>query len=312
MAKHDARGGDAKEVKSIWLDGEIVPFAEGKIHVHSGGAFYGANVFEGIRSYWNEQKQQMYCFRLRDHYRRFRRSLAMMRFDFPYSDEEVEGSLLDVIRSNELQEDVHLLQVAYLKVFGLDNPGPIGMYIVPRKVGRVFGEGLHCCVSSWVRTADNAIPVRIKVGSNYQNGRLAALEARANGYDMAILMTRTGKVAEGPGANIFVVRDGTVLTPPVTADILEGITRLTVMQILEEDFGLRAVERDIDRTELYACEEAFFCGTAYEITPILSIDKLPVGGGVKAGPLSRDLQRRYFDLVRGNVSDHDEWRTPVY
>jgi branched-chain amino acid aminotransferase len=166
-------------------------------------------------------------------------------------------------------------------------------------------------VSSWTRTSDNAIPIRLKSGSNYQNGRLATLQAKADGYDAPILLNRGGTVAEGTGATFFMVRRGTLLTPPLTADILESITRVTLLSDVIPDLGLEVVERDIARTELYVADEAFFCGSGYEITPITSIDKFPLGTG-EVGPITKRLSKAYMDLVRGVDKRHPEWRTPVY
>jgi branched-chain amino acid aminotransferase len=234
----------------------------------------------------------------------------MMRFSVPYSDVDLYEAVREVIRANDVHEDIHMHLVAYVLGTGLDATTPTGLYINPRRRPSA-PAGLRCCVSSWTRTNDNAIPIRLKSGSNYQNGRLATLQAKADGYDAPILLNRGGTVAEGTGATFFMVRRGVLLTPPLTADILESITRVTLLQDVIPDLRLEVQERDIARTELYVADEAFFCGSGYEITPILSIDKFPMGNG-EVGPITRKLLRAYMDLVRGVDKRHSEWRTPVY
>jgi len=301
-----------RELK-IWMNGRLVPPAEAVLPVNSAAVFYATNVFEGIRAYWNPADEELYGFRLKEHVTRLRESMKMMRFTVPYSDEDLQDAVREVLRGNELREDIHMHLVAYVVGVGLDATTPTGLYINPRRRARVAPEsGLRCCVSSWLRTADNAIPIRLKCGANYQNGRLATLQAKADGYDGPILINQRGTVAEGTGATFFMVRKGRLVTPPVTSDILESITRATLIEDLcPSVLGMDVVEREIARTELYVAEEAFFCGSGYEITPIVSIDRFPVGDG-SVGPMTRRLLSAYMDLVRGVDKRHPEWRTPVY
>lgn len=301
-----------RELK-IWMNGRLVPQAEAVLPVNSAAVFYATNVFEGIRAYWNPADEELYGFRLKEHVTRLRESMKMMRFTVPYGDEDLYDAVREVLRGNEIREDIHMHLVAYVLGTGLDATTPTGLYINPRRRARVAPDsGLRCCVSSWLRTADNAIPIRLKCGANYQNGRLATLQAKADGYDGPILVNQRGTVAEGTGATFFMVRKGRLVTPPVTSDILESITRATLIEDLcPSVLGMDVVEREIARTELYVAEEAFFCGSGYEITPIVSIDRFPVGdGGV--GPMTRRLLSAYMDLVRGVDKRHPEWRTPVY
>lgn len=301
-----------RELK-IWMNGRLVPQAEAVLPVNSAAVFYATNVFEGIRAYWNPADEELYGFRLKEHVTRLRESMKMMRFTVPYSDEDLYDAVREVLRGNELREDIHMHLVAYVMGVGLDATTPTGLYINPRRRARVAPDsGLRCCVSSWLRTADNAIPIRLKCGANYQNGRLATLQAKADGYDGPILVNQRGTVAEGTGATFFMVRKGRLVTPPVTSDILESITRATLIEDLcPSVLGMDVAEREIARTELYVAEEAFFCGSGYEITPIVSIDRFPVGdGGV--GPMTRRLLSAYMDIVRGVDKRHAEWRTPVY
>jgi len=235
-----------------------------------------------------------------------------MRFTIPYQDLDLYDAVREVLKGNEAREDIHMHLVAYVAGVGLDATSPTGMYINPRRRPRIGdGNGLKACVSSWQRTSDNAIPIRLKCGANYQNGRLAGLQAKADGYDSPIFLNQRGSVAEGTGATFFMVRKGKLVTPPVTSDILESITRSTLIESLAPAIGLDVVERDIARTELYVADEAFFCGSGYEITPILSVDRFPLGDG-KIGPVTQRLLNTYMGVVRGTDQRFPEWRTPVY
>ncbi|MBI4640034.1 MAG: branched-chain-amino-acid transaminase [Candidatus Tectomicrobia bacterium] len=301
------------DIRYLWMNGGLVPFEDAKIHVTSTGAFNGANVFEGIAGYWNEEKEEMYCISLREHFTRFFESMKMMRFSIPYPLRDLESFIREVIIGNEFRQDIHMIMAAYVEGSGPTATEPTGLYINPRRKVRSEGtiNGLHCCISSWVRTSDLAIPIRIKSGSNYQNGRLAGLQAQVDGYDAPILLNNRGEISEGTGATFFMVRKGEVVTPPVTSDILESITRTTLIQLFEEEMGLTVKEREIDRTEVYVAEEAFFCGTGFEVTPIVSVDRFPLGNG-KVGPITDKIRSIYFDIVRGVSGKHTEWLTPIY
>ena len=297
----------------IWMNGKLVSQAEAALPVNSAAVFYATNVFEGLRAYWNDEDEELYCFRLAEHFSRFRESMKMMRFTIPYSDDDLIEAVRETLSGNEIREDVHMHMVAYVLGTGLDATTPTGLYVNPRRRPRQeAGTGIACCVSSWARTSDNAIPIRLKSGSNYQNGRLATLQANADGYDQPIFLNKDGHVAEGTGATFFMVRKGRLVTPPVTADILESITRTTLMENIYPDlFGMEVVEREIDRTELYVADEAFFCGSGYEITPITSIDRFPLGDA-KVGPVTQRLSDAYMDIVRGVDKRFPEWRAPTY
>jgi branched-chain amino acid aminotransferase len=297
----------------IWMNGRLVPQDQATLPVNSAAVFYATNVFEGLRAYWNERDGELYGFRLADHFSRLRESMKMMRFTVPYSDDDLFEAVREVMRGNDVREDVHMHLVAYVLGTGLDATTPTGLYINPRRRGRVMeGRGLSCCVTSWARTSDNAIPIRLKCGANYQNGRLATLQAKADGYDSPIFLNQHGKVAEGSGATFFMVRKGRLVTPGTSNDILESITRVTLMDyVCPEVLGMEVVERVIDRTELYTADEAFFCGSGYEITPITSIDRFPLGSG-EVGPITRRISSAYMNLVHGVDARHPEWRTPTY
>jgi branched-chain amino acid aminotransferase len=297
----------------IWMNGKLVTQAEAVLPVNSAAVFYATNVFEGLRAYWNETDDQLYCFRLDEHFARFRESMKMMRFTVPYSDADLHAAVKATLTGNAFREDIHMHLVAYVAGAGMEATSPTGLYINPRRRGRIAEDsGLRCCISSWARTSDNAIPIRLKCGANYQNGRLAVLQAKADGYDAPIFLNQLGRVAEGTGATFFMIRKGQIVTPPVTSDILESITRTTLIEKLcPEAIGMQVVEREIARTELYVAEEAFFCGSGYEITPITSVDRFPLGDG-HVGAITQKLSTAYMNIVRGTDKRYPEFRTPVY
>lgn len=298
----------------VYLDGQIVPWDDAKLHVFSPAVKYGAGVFEGIRGYWNEDENQMYVFRVAEHLARLRYSQIMMRFDRIFEPQDVEPPMLELIRRNGHRATIHIRPTVFVDGYQESAAtGPIGMFVTTfeRPASSYLQTGCSVQVSSWQRLSDRAMPVRVKANANYNNSRYAGIQARVDGYDTAIMLNDRGQVSEGPGMCLFIVRGGRPLTPSVTSDILESITRDTVIEILDADFGLSTTEREIGRSELYAAEEAFFCGTAWEVTPITSIDGLAVGDG-QVGPITKRLQDRYFDIVHGRVADDRGWLTPVY
>ena len=294
----------------IFLNDEIVPWEDAKVHVSTVAFKFGTAVFEGLRGYWNEDHQQMYLFQMDAHMRRLEYSQKFMQvFDGAY----VREKTIELLRANEFRATVHSMATVFVEGFG--GPavsGPVGLAITAATRGGPgqLEEGCTAQVSSWQRVADNAMPMRVKCNANYQNGRLAGMQARADGYDTAILLNARGKVSEGPGMCFFMMRDGVASTPHTSSDILESITRSTVIDLLRES-GVEVQERDIDRSELAAADEAFFCGTAWEVTPVTAIDRLKVGDG-EVGSVVRGLQERFFSVARGESADHPEWRTPVY
>ena len=300
--------------KYLSMNGKIVPFAEATIHSLTPAVKYGTAVFEGIRGYWNDKRKDMYIFRLEEHLNRLHFSMKVMRFNHHLENRQMREALIDLIKANEIREDIHIRLLVWVDGEGdMNATGPIGWSIaaLPRPPSKEVRDGVHCAVSSWRRIDDNSMPARVKAVANYNNGRLATLQARADGYDNAIILTQRGMVSESPGSCFFMVRDGMPVTPGVTSDILESVTRATVMRICKEYLGRDTTEREIGRTELYAAEETFFCGSGYEIQPILTIDRQPVGTG-KPGEFTRALQQKYFSIVRGETADHAEWRVPVY
>lgn len=298
----------------ISMNGKIVPWDEARMHVYSPAVKYGAGVFEGIRGYWNDEREEMFVFRLAEHMERLEFSQRVMRFADIVPADALSRATLDVLRANEFRETVHIRPMVLVDGDGENNAaGPVTWCVVatPRPMPKRVETGCSVQVSSWTRISDRQTPPRVKANANYNNARFAAMQADNDGYDTALLLNLQGKVAEGPGMCFFMIRDGVPITPSVTSDILESITRATLLQLCREEFGVEPVERTVDRTEIYGCEEAFFCGTGWEITPITSVDRIPIGDG-KTGAFTKRLQKLYFDMVFGRTPDRREWLTPVY
>lgn len=297
------------------LNGDVIPFEDGTIHIASPAVKYGIGVFEGVRAYWNETDEQLYAFRLRDHMERLKQSMKLLRLEDTYSIEDLEDGVLRMIRANDFRTTIQMRVVALLddEKTLRHAAGPVMLCIhgAPREPHDFLAMGLTAGTSSWIRPSDNALPVRVKCNANYVNARLAEMEARAGGFDRAILLNNRGKVAEGPASTLFIVRNGQPMTPGVSSDILESITRDTLIHLLREEFDLDTTQRDIDRSEIYTAEEAFLCGTLAEVSPIVSLDGLPIGDG-KVGPITAALQHTYQDVVYGRSNAHPEWRTAVY
>jgi branched-chain amino acid aminotransferase len=295
------------------MNGAVIPYGEARVHVLSTAMKYAASVYEAMRAYWSDAEQQLYVFRLGEHIQRLQRSAKIARIPLPADRARLESEVLEVIRANDLREDLHVRLIVFVDTDdgGLPSREPVSYVVAPMPTARYFSGGLHVAVSSWHRTADNAIPPRVKAAANYQNSRLALLQAKTDGYDDAILLNANGMVAEGPGYTLFAVRDDQPITPPVTSNILEGVTRATLITLFRESMGVEVCERDLARTELYLADEAFFAGTAAEVTPILSVDRHPVGDGM-VGPLTAKVQDAYFRTVRDGSASHPEWRRAVY
>lgn len=305
----------SNENRLIWLNGEIIKLSQATINILSPTAQFGANVFEGIRCYWCDQEKQLYAFRLDDHYRRLKNSIKMFRIEDRYSIQELKKGLIDVIKANEYKQDIAVRQTVFIDGYGSwFSKGPANMFIAPIPKGRGLydkNEGLKACVSSWERISDRNISPKVKVGANYINSRMAQMEALENGYDSAIFMNSQGKIAEGPGSCLFIVRDGKLITPPCTASILESITRDTIIEISKNLLNIEVIERDIDRTELYICDEVFLCGSAMEITPVINVDGYVVGNGFR-GIITDKLHKTYLDVVTGKIDSYDKWLTKIY
>lgn len=298
------------EERLIWLNGKIVHVVDAKINVLSPTAQFGLNVFEGIPCYWNEAQQQLYAFRLEDHYKRLQRSARLLQIECPYSIEQMKQALVDVVRANEYKENLSVRQTLFVEGYGSwGSSEPVGMFVAPIPKGRMSKEynkkGLSACVTSWRRVSDNTLSPRIKCGANYINSRVGQREALRNGYDTCIFLNEFGKVAEGPGSCFFMVKNGELITPALTDAVLESITRDTVIK-LAKSINVKVVQRSIDRTELYTCDEAFLCGSAMAITPVVSVDKYVVGS-TECGAISSKLHQIYSDAVRGKRAEYSSW-----
>jgi branched-chain amino acid aminotransferase len=297
----------------IYQNGAFVPWDDAKVHVYSPCVKYAAAVFEGIRGYWNAEQEKMHVFRLREHAERLAFSQRALRFKRVFQADEVVAATLALLRENGFRETVHIRPTAYIDGFG-DNAArePVCLCIaaVPRPAPKRLESGCRVQVSSWQRITDMATPPRVKANANYNNARLGAVQAQIDGYDTALFLNRHGKVSEGPSMCFFMVRRGIVVTPSSDSDILESITRDTIIRLCRDRLGLPVEERPVDRSELLDAEEAFFCGTGWEVTPIVDIDGVPVGDG-RRGPRTKRLQDTYFDLVYGRGNDRDGWLTTV-
>ncbi len=301
------------ENRLIWLNGKIVNVKEAVISVLAPTAQFGLNVFEGIPAYWNEEKRQLFAFRLDDHYARLMRSLRLLEIECPYTKEELKQALVDVVQANGYREDISIRQTLFVEGNGSwGSSEPVGMFVAPiprKKTSAEYNKnGLKVCVSSWRRISDTMLPPRVKCGANYINSRMGQREALRNGYDTCIFLNEQGKVSEGPGSCFFMVKAGRLVTPLLTDSVLESITRDTVMRIAREMLHISVEERSIDRTELYVCDEAFLCGSAMEIRPILSMDQYEL----EHKSMIADLQRVYIDIVRGANTNYMNWNIPIY
>ena len=299
-----------------FFKGKIVPFEEAKVSVMTHALHYGTGCFEGIRAYWNEHKEQMYVFRMPEHYERLRRSCRLILIQLPHSVEELGEITVELLRREGYRADTYVRPLAYKgsEVVGVrlhDLEGDFTMFAVP--FGRYIEkeEGADVCVSSWRRISDNAVPARGKITGSYVNSAFIKTEAMTNGFDEAIVLTQDGHVSEGSAENLFIIREGVLITAPVTDNILEGITRSTLIQLARDELALEVVVRQIDRTELYVCDEAFFCGTGVQVAAVARVDRRPVGAG-SIGPITSRLRDLYFGVVRGEVEKYAHWCTPVY
>jgi branched-chain amino acid aminotransferase len=299
----------------LWWNGTVVPWEEAKIHVTVLGWSSLGGVFEGIKAYWNDQQRELYALQFAEHYDRFLDSMRLQRMALRWGARELAEASIELLRANEVRHDAYVRPIAYFGEatwFSTCAESSTDVFIWTTPFESVLGSGrtVTACVSSWTRLNDNMMSPRIKCISNYQNSRMALIEAHRHGYDVPILLNDQQKVTEGPAACLFIVRGRVAITPAVTSGILESVTRRTLLQMCREDLGIPTEEREVDRTELYVADEVFFCGTGAEIQPVVAVDGYRVGGG-GIGPITRRIEAAYHAMVRGR-SRHDQWRTPVY
>jgi branched-chain amino acid aminotransferase len=299
-----------EKAEKIWMNGKMVSWDDARIHVLSHVVHYGSSVFEGARCY--KTKNGPAVFRLEEHTRRLFNSAKIYRMKIPFTEDQINRAIIDLIKVNKL-EQCYIRPVVYrgYEQLGVDPTGcPVDVSIAVWKWGAYLGpealeNGVPVCVSSWNRMAPNTMPDMAKSGANYMNAQLIKLEAKEHGYVEGIALDVFGFVSEGSGENVFIVRDGTLITPPFSASILPGITRNTVI-FLALDMGIKVIEQDIPREALYIADEVFFTGSAAEITPINSVDKVKIGEG-KRGPVTQKLQERFFGIVSGQMQDSHNW-----
>ena len=301
----------------LWMSGKQIEWDKAFVHASTLGWSAISMVFEGIRGYWNPESQRLYLFQLEAHLKRLLQSMKIVRMTSSWSTEELAHSVVELVQANAFKDDIYIQPTAYFSevrpgyVAMLERPGDITIFNRKSSSGLGTGRLVSCGVSSWSRLSDNVMPPRVKAITNYQNSRYVADEASRHGYDFGIILNQQGKVAEISYACLYIVRDGVAITPPVTAGILESITRDIVKRLLEQELGVPVVERDVDRTELYIADEAFICGTGAELQAIGSIDHYAIGNGA-IGPIVARLEQLYHDIVRGVESRYAEWRTPIY
>jgi len=298
--------------KYAFFEEKIVPIDQAKVDIRTHSLQYGTGVFEGIRSYRNEKTKTNYVFRMQDHYRRLIKNSKIIMIKIKYSVKELCDITIELLKKENYTEDAYIRPFAYnsgLKIGPklIDNKQDLFIYSIPLGEYLDTSRAISVCISSWERVSDNAIPPRAKISGSYVNAALQKTEALLNGYDEALVLTTDGKhVSEGSAMNVFMVKNNTLITPPVTDDILEGITRDTVIKLAKDNEGIEVIERPIDRTELYTADELFFCGTGAQISPIGYVDKRTVGNG-EMGPITKKLQKLYFRVVKNEVSRYSDW-----
>ncbi|MCL4543781.1 MAG: branched-chain amino acid transaminase [Chloroflexi bacterium] len=301
----------------VWFDGAFVPLSQATVGVHSAAITQGAAVFEGIRGYWNPDDKQTYIFHLAEHMQRLQRSMRLLRIELPYPLTDIGQACVETIARAQLHGDCYLRPTVFIdeeeQLFGDLPPfrGRAWVTVASRFKRAPLDHGLRAGVSSWRRITDQAMPPRVKANANYFNSRLAQVQAHVDGYDQAIILNERGNVSELPGACLMMVRDSVIITPPVSDNILESITRATILELCQNERLFPIIERSIDRSELYTADEIFACGTGMEIRPVTSVDHIPVGSGIR-GPITEALQERYFAIARGQDPHWSSWLTPVY
>ena len=299
-----------------FFNGKIVPLAEAKIGVMTHAFNYGTACFEGIRGNWNNDEEQIYLFRPRDHYQRLLNNCRILKLSIPHTVDELCQLTVELVENNGFREDLYVRPLAYkssevvgVRLHDLDDDFLI--FVTPFGPYLDITKGITCCVSSWRRIEDNMIPPRAKITGLYVNSALAKTEAADNGFDEAIMLTHEGHVSEGSGENVFLVMDGRLVTPPSSDNILIGITRDTVIKLAKWELGIETIERQIDRSELYIADECFLTGTAAHVTPVLEIDHRKIGNG-QIGSITKKLQDLYFNIVQGRNKKYLDWCTPAY
>ena len=300
----------------VYFDGEFGRYHDVKLGLMTHALHYGTGVFEGIRAYWNPKQEQLHLLQAPQHYDRLKRSANVMRLHLPHTTEELVNLTVELLRRNEFKSDAYIRPLLFtaseeigVRLHNINQSFLI--YAIPFGNYVEIEGGLRCMVSTWRRVPDQSLPARAKVTGSYAQSALAKSEANEAGYDEAIVLTVDGHVSEGSAENLFMIKDGTFVTPPVTDDILEGITRTLIIGLIKDELGLPVIERSIDRTELYTCDELLLCGTGAQVAPVIEVDRRAVGNG-KVGEFTQELQNIYFGAVRGETAKYKDWTIPVY
>lgn len=299
-----------------YFNGEIVPMGEAKVSVATHALHYGTACFEGIRAYWNAEQEQLYLLKLREHFERMTNSWNVLRMRPKESVDDLCHITLELVRKHGYRQDVYVRPLTYksartIKLTLSTLEDAITIYTFPMGNYVDISAGLSVCTSSWRRANSNAMPVRAKVTGAYINSCLAIDDATATGFDETIMLTHDGTVSEASSCNLFILRNGKLSTPALSEDILEGVTRNALIDMIRKEFDMLVEERRIDRTELYASSEIFMCGTGVQVSPVTSVDRRSVGTG-KPGPFTMKLQKLYLSACRGENEAYRDWVTPVY
>ena len=299
-----------------FFKGEIVPYERAKVGVLTHALNYGTAAFGGLRGYWNSKEEQLYIFRPLDHYRRLLNSAKILRMSIDYTAENLKDITIELLRTEGYRQDVYVRPLVFKsdEVIGVrlhDLKNELSIVSIPFGLYVKNDTNAHLTVSSWRRIDDNVIPARGKISGAYANSSLIKSDAALNGFDDAVVLNQNGHISEGSAMNIFMIRDGVLITPPVTENVLEGITRKSVITLAKDELGMDVLERPIDRTELLICDEVFLSGTAVQITAVTMIDHIPVGDGI-IGPIATRLRELFFNVVRGLNPSYMKWVTPVY
>ena len=305
-----------KNPSYAFFEGHIVPFEKARVSVLNHALNYGTAAFGGLRGYWNEDHQEMYLFRPEDHYRRLLNSAKLLMMTFDYTPEELIEITRKLLRVENLHGDAYIRPLIYKAEIGIgvrlhDLKEDLAITALPFDRYVANDMDAHVTISSWRRIDDNAIPARGKITGAYANSAFIKSDAVLSGFDEALVLTQSGHLSEGSAENIFMVRDGELITPPVTENVLEGITRGTIMEIARDELKIPVRERPIDRTEVYLCEELFLTGTAAQITAVTRVDHRPIGTG-RIGEITSQLRDYFQDLVRGKLEVHRDWLTGVF
>jgi branched-chain amino acid aminotransferase len=311
---HHAPAPGALDDLICYFEGDYVAMRDAKVSIMTHAFMYGTATFEGIRAYWNEEQGRLYGLRVREHVERIRQSckILLMR-DIPSVD-DLMGRIIETVRRNGFREDAYIRPSIYkstraigVRLHDLDNE----LYIIALPFGNYIDtdKGVRVMTSTWRRNADEALPARGKIVGGYVNMAFQKSEAELNGFDEAVVLTADGHVNESSAANIFVVRNGVAITPPVSDDLLEGVTRSGLIELMHNE-GIETLERSIDRSELYVADEVFECGTGVQVSPVIEVDHRAVGSG-RIGPISALVRDRYFDAVRGRLPAYEHWLTPI-